>query len=471
MKRDNIYLILVFLLIGGVFFAPFFVWADDVCYVDEKNENGDGTSEEPYEKISKALDDNCGEIRISEGTYKEDIRLKKDLNLTGADRDEVIIEGKLTMEDNSEISKLTITSGGVEIVDGADVDIENVKIKDSFFDGIKTIGGGKLILDKVIISGNNKGMYIQYGKEIKITNSKIYKNKEEGLDIRANVSGVINNNEIYENGESGIEVILGKSQLNIFNNSIKDNGSSGIATQFYSDTNKLGDVNIKDNVITGNSNYGLDCRTPSGGEGRPKGYWMDSMDITSNKITENKKKNISSGCKFDEDKIADATMTKEQREAAKLALEEKEKDKIISDKEKQELAEIKAQEEEENRVAQIDKEEKEKIDGMYRELEELSKNDEIKKEKIEKRNKFVKFLFGENYQELKNIENNLSVYDEKIEYIEDIRGNVANMEILTEIDNQISSLKERRESSFNFIEEKKKTKSLLGKIFKNKIFG
>jgi len=469
MKRLYIYL-LIFFFVGSFFVAPFFVLASNICYVDEKSDDGDGSSDKPYKKIAKALDDDCGEIRIAKGTYEEDVKIKKSLKIKGDNRDGVVIDGKVTMDDKTELSKVTVMKGGVELVDNADADIESVKVKDSILGGIVTNGGGKLTLDNVIVSGNNKGMYIKYGKEVRITNCKIYNNKEEGLDIRANVSGAINNNEIYSNGESGIEVILGKSELNIFNNNIKKNGSSGIAAQFYSDTDKLGDVNIKNNVITGNNNYGLDCRTPSGGDGRPKGYWMDSMDITSNKIVDNKKKDISSGCKFDEDKILDATMTKKQREEQKLALEEKVQKKTISVEEKKELEEIKSQEEEDDNVARIGVEEKNNIDLIYAELETLFKDEEIKKEKIENKNKFLKFIMGEDYQEIKNIQDNLTIYDEKIELIEDKKGNVADVNILNEIDNQILVLKEKRENNFNFIESKKETFSILGKIFMKKIF-
>ena len=75
---------------------------------------------------------------------------------------------------------------------------------------------------------------------------------------------------------------------------------------------------------------------------------------------------------------------------------------------------------------------------------------------------------GEDYQEIKNIQNNLAIYDEKIESIEDKKGNVVDINILNEIDNQISVLKEKRENNFNFIEEKKTTFSILGKIFMKK---
>lgn len=450
---------------GGFFLSPVFVWASGVCYVDEKvDEDGDGSSDKPYEKISEATKEDCSEIKVAGGSYKEDVTLGKSVKLRGANKDSVVIEGKITMADGSEVSKVTITAGGVEVNKDADADIENVKIKNANV-GITTVGGGKLSTDDVTISGNRKGMYIQYGKTVKIANCKIYSNKEEGLDIRANVSGSINNNEIYSNGESGIEVILGKSELSIVNNEIKKNGASGIAAQFYSDTDKLGEVIIKNNVITSNSNFGLDCKAPSGADGRPKGYWADSMDLTSNKVVDNKKKDFSSACKFDEDKIADATKTKEERAAEKLALEEKEKKNILSVEEKQELAEIKVQEEVENKTAEIDQAERTNIKNIYTQVEVLIGQDEILKDEIRNRETGLIFFIGEDYRKIKNLQDNLAVYDEKIELMENSKGNIVDENILNEVNADISVLKEKREDFANFIQSRGKDFSLWGWLF------
>ncbi|KKP57532.1 MAG: Erp42 protein, partial [Candidatus Moranbacteria bacterium GW2011_GWF1_34_10] len=264
---------------------------------------------------------------------------------------------------------------------------------------------------------------------------------------------------------SGIEVILGKSELSILNNEIKKNKSSGIAAQFYTDTDKVGDVNIKNNIITGNSNYGLDCKAPSGGEGRPKGYWEKSMDLSSNKIIENKKKDIAGSCKFDEEKIADATKTKEEREAERLALEEKEKNKIITVAEKIELDELKVQKEQEELIAQKDREEKNNIDNIYREVEALLIQDEIKKDKIKERNKFLIFLIGEDYKQIKNLQDNFAVYDEKIKVMEDKKSSITNEDILNEVGGNISNLREKREDLANFVQERGKDFSVWGWLF------
>ena len=464
MKKSYNYLV-IGIIIGGVLLSPVFVLAGGVCYVDKDvDESGDGSNDKPYKKIAKAVEEDCGEINVAKGKYEENVSLKKGVKLKGNSKDGTIIEGKISMSDGAEISKLSVISGGVDVASGADADIENVRVKGANI-GIVTVGGGKLTVDGVVISENRKGMYIQYGKNVKITNCKVYDNKEEGLDIRANVGGSINSNEIYSNGESGIEVILGKSELSIVNNSIKKNGASGIAAQFYSDTDNKGDVNIKNNLISGNKNYGLDCKAPSGGDGKPKGYWADSMDLTSNKVFDNKKNDFSSSCKFDEDKILDATKTKEEREAERLALEEKEKKQIISVEEKDELEEIKVQQEEENRIAQKDREEKANLDTIFKEAEKLFTEDEITENEIKNRNNFLKFLIGEDYKKIKGLEARMPVYDEKIEAMEEKKEVIVDENILKEVSNDISTLQEKREDLADFIQNRNKDFSVWGWLF------
>lgn len=442
--------------------APSFVWAGDICYVDKDADgSGDGSGDEPYKKISKAIaDDKCKEIKVSNGTYVESLVLKKNQKLNGSNRDKTVIEGKVVMQNDSEIGKVTVL-GGIEIEEGADAEIDNAEVKEANI-GILTSGGGKLVINDAVITDNRKGLYIQKGKKIEITNCKIYKNTEEGLDIRADVSGSINNNKIYNNGESGIEVILGKAELNILNNEIEKNDSSGIAAQFYTDTDKLGNVKINNNIISGNSNYGLDCKAPSGGEGKPKGYWSDSMNLSSNKVFDNKKKDFASACKFNEDKIADATKTKEEREAELAALEEKERQKALSILEKEKKAELEAQRAEEERIAKIDAEEKAIIDNLYKETEAMLAEGKNLEEKIKSRSAWVKFFIGEDYKTVEVLENDLNRYGEKIELMEDRKGNITDENILSEVNDQILILKEKREDLVNFLDLREEAFSLWG---------
>lgn len=458
MKRHSIYLLILFLA-GGVFGTPFFVWASDICLV------GEG-ADKPYQKISEAIEADCKEIKISQGLYKEDLTFKQSTIIFGEDREEVIIEGKVFIEDGVEIEGITFSRGGVEIADGANVNIENSIIKDSITTGIITNGGGKLILFNVVISGNKKGTYFKAGKEIKIISCEIYGNSEEGLDIRANTKGIIAHNQINQNGESGIEVILGNTEMDIFENEINDNMSSGIAAQFYKESLELGDIKIRDNSMLENENYGLDCKTPSGGDGRPKGYYMNSLLMSNNKVFGNRKKEISSGCKFDDREIFDITQTKEGRldEIAKL-----EKNKSLSDIDKKDLEEMQFLNQREDDILQINSEKENILESVIEEIKKVDSENLARKEKIEERGKWKIFWLGEDYQEIKNIKDSLLVYEQKIKLLKEEKERVTSPELLNKINEQVKSLNKNRQKISDFVADKGNKFSIFGWWKKNKI--
>ena len=302
-------------IITGLLISPVFVHAGADCYVDadaDADSGGDGSKENPYIKISKALEKDCKDISIKTGTYSNDIILENGVEIEGESRDDVVITGKVTMKDNSEIGKVTIKGEGVYVSDNADVEIVDVIIKNSGI-GIETLGGGNLMVKNSEIFGNRKGFYIQAGKNINITSSNIYNNTEEGVDIRSNVDGIISGNIIEENGEGGIEVVLGKSELTISNNKIRHNHASGIATQFYDFASELGGIKINNNTISGNSDFAVTCKIPSGGK-LSANYWSKSVSFIGNKIDGNKDGVFAPSCNFSNLEIINATKTKEELE-------------------------------------------------------------------------------------------------------------------------------------------------------------
>lgn len=462
MKRLYIYLLISF-FVGGFFTAPFFVLASDsICYVNNLE------SGESYKQISQAISAGCGEIRVSSGTYKEDLSLGKGLKLKGENREEVVIEGKAIIDDNAEVSGVTFSTGGVEISDGANVEINNSIIKDSIVTGIVTIGGGKLDLYDVNIFGNKKGAYIKAGKEIKIINCKVYNNTQEGLDIRANTKGIIAHNKINENKESGIEIILGGTEMDIFENELNNNESSGIAVQYYMESTDLGNVKIRDNFMLGNDNYGLDCRTPSGGDGRPKGYYMNSLLMGNNEVRGNGKKEISSFCKFDDNEIFDITQIKEDRAEEILDLEKKEKDSSLLDVDRKELEELRILDKRESEIIQINTDKKEEIKIVFNDVEKLFEEDNLIREEIEKRSTWLVFLMGEDYQAIENIKNNILIYDEKIKIIKEEKYKITDKEMLSEVNSEINFINQEKEELIKFIQGREDKFNLFGWLFKNK---
>jgi hypothetical protein len=294
-------------------------------YTVEEGKDGDGSEADPFGSVKEALEEiseHGGKtILVRAGKYDEAFTLPKGVSLLGEKRDEVWIRGSVRMEHDSEVRNLSFTGRGNIIVSGnADVVIKNIHIKDVALVGIiAEVGDGKLSISDSVIEGARKGLYIQKGRELVIKDSEVSSNREEGLDIRNQVSGSITESRFRDNNESGIEVILGASKILIRSNTFKGNGSSGIATQFLSGEDRKGDVRIEDNGLEGSSNYGIDCRIPGGGP--PAGdYFLNSLRIEGNTYKSNRKGDIAPRCKLLTEEESRALA---EEEAAAQALEAK----------------------------------------------------------------------------------------------------------------------------------------------------
>lgn len=286
-------------------------------YVNSSNttDTEDGTEANPFNTISEATTaatSLSGEpsILIKNGTYAERVNIESPLSLVGESKDGVIIDASgrdrgISVEAKAFIKNLTVKKGysSIYIAENSGAKIEDVTIKESKKNGIEIKKGStgnstKVTLkDSEISESEGKGMYIQKRK-VDIQNNTITKNDEEGIDIRAGVSGTIKKNTITKNGESGIELVLGSTKLKITSNTIKNNGASGITNQFYKENKKKGDVAISKNKIRNNDSYGLNCQTPSGGD-PIKGYWQKSITLLKNIFSGNDK-NYAGVCKFEE---------------------------------------------------------------------------------------------------------------------------------------------------------------------------
>jgi hypothetical protein len=476
--KNVVVAIFVLSVFSGLMGNPDFVMAKSTCYVDEDNDDGDGDKDDPFEDITDALKESCDLIVVAKGTYKDDITIGKDVHIEGRSRDDVIITGKVTMKDGAVLEKSTVSGRGISVVDGADADIKNVRIKGARI-GIETTGGGKINVDACIIRGNGKGLYIQKGKSVKITDTDISDNDEEGLDLRSDISGTISNNTFENNGESGIEVILGKADLLITDNKIKKNKASGIATQYYKGTGKSGAVKIKGNTITDNSDYGIKCGTPSGGN-PGKDFWDATLNMSSNKVSGNKDGDFAPRCALPEDTTLSATMTKQQKEAydqKQLEIQKAEQARIQEQKQQQ-LQEQKDAEEE----ARLQKEEQERLrEQMQRETEAqdviknkvadintLYENDVIAQEDVLQRSAFVMFLIGPKRTPLEEIEKRSAEYDQRITEIQQELSKIDSENIRSEMDTLLVDAKNKKEEIHLFIEQYNNEFSLFGWLFNRK---
>ncbi len=365
-------------------------------YVDvDASGSEDGSEDNPYKTISKAIEEASDEdeIYIDKGEYNEDIVINKEVFLFGDDLKKVIIDGQIEITKNVEAQKFTI-DGNVIVKSGADIIFDNLIIKEAAGTAIDAYSGnGEIVVKNSIIKkAGGKGFYVQRGRDIIISGCDIYDNEEEGLDLRSNVDGIISGNNIYDNGESGIELIASDSKLEIENNSIKNNGSSGIAAQYYEDFDNEGEITINGNTVSGNDKYALDCSRPQGGDW-PVDYWTKSVKLSGNNLKGNDKGEINKECGLSQtiDELTKEIETEAQKEAREKTIIENKNEKEIQEQ-------IAAQ----NRQKTIQGNEY-SLNKLVASKKELKEAVLIEKEKIEGRNGFIAFLIGPNYRAIKNI--------------------------------------------------------------------
>lgn len=312
------------LWIASLFFvaAVTTVRAASYDYYVKDGESGDGSESSPFGSISDAIDklkEKGGDsIYVSKGTYSEGFTLPKGTEIVGSDQGDVVITGLVQMEDGTKLSKMTLSSGGnILALKGADVEIENVRVKNAIAAGIKAEEGrGTITIRDSIVESSRKGLYMQAGNNLRFEGLEVRDNAEEGLDIREKVSGTIEKSEFRNNGESGLEVVLGDSSLVIRSNTFSGNGASGIAAQFFKGAKDVGDVKIEGNRLSKND-WGIDCKAPQGGSSRF--YFLNSLRISGNTFVDNRDGEIAKACKImtDEERIAfEAEEKKKAEEAA-----------------------------------------------------------------------------------------------------------------------------------------------------------
>lgn len=261
-----------------------------------------GSEKYPYADLSQALQAatlkkaGLPKIHLRNGEYPGNITLPANMEIYGQSRDGVVFKNPdpllptVIMKNNSRLNGLTISGGLVGIAAEEQAAIENCSVTEFKKIGIDARPSEAEIMVKnsEIFNSSGKGLYIQSGRKIQIIGNNIHNNKEEGLDLRQEVSGEIKTNNIYANEESGIELVVGKSALQIAENNIWDNGANGITCQYYADMPEKGSILIRGNYIKAldAEKYTVSVKSPSGGEGRIKNYWRDSVTIAADNVLE-----------------------------------------------------------------------------------------------------------------------------------------------------------------------------------------
>ncbi len=429
----NVLVIMIFFFL----ITPFFVKAGSYdAYVDTGySGEGDGSKSKPFAEISEAVESGARKIFIEKGKYVEKIVLEKSVSLYGKSKSSVIIDGSIAMEGTSSIENITVI-GDINIKKNSDVNIESCNIKNFGSIGIDIApGNGKITVLNSKIYGGGKGIYVQAGNEIKINGNEIYGNSEEGIDIRAKVSGIISENSVHDNGESGIEVIIGSSKVSITGNTIKKNNASGIATQFYKENKKIGNILIENNILSKNNKYGIDCKIPSGGI-PSAGYWNNSLNLSGNTIEYNNIDSINNFCDI----------------ISALEKEDEEKDnKII------ESITVKNNEDSSENLKEEDLDREEdilkNIESIQTEINEIRSALERSQGIANRRSMFSKFIIGSDLKEGNALKERKNRLNEKKNLLEGFLAQAKSEEIKEEISSIIFGVSAEIEKCEKLIDE------------------
>jgi hypothetical protein len=224
-------------------------------YVDD-DASGDqtGSSSHPYKTIGAAMHkaDNGTEIHVAKGTYKENVEIKKGVEIYGSDRDKVIIKAKhdddavVVMNDDTKINKVTIKEGrnGIWVEKSAGVSIIDCAIQKNKRNGIQIESDGTSKKREVYVSDssikdNGQNGILAGKRKLSLTGNEIYRNDADGVVIEGGSSAWIANNSIRENGLSGMKLTIDGSTIWTKKNSIRLNKREGVEVNFFGGAGRI----------------------------------------------------------------------------------------------------------------------------------------------------------------------------------------------------------------------------------------
>jgi len=288
---------------------PVFVFGGSQVIFVDKDAQGteEGTSENPYHSISRALDHakSGAEVRVKNGEYKENITLPKNVKLVGDSnkRDKVVIKAKnedrptVTMKDQSELSYVTVKEGrhGIRIVEDAKAHLYNVVVKNSNRDGIhidsaKTDKRHRVFLDTVEVTKNDRAGIFSEKRFIVLINSYITLNKSDGVDFAMGTEAWLEKNSFSGNKGSGLKLVLDDSEIWSKSNNVRNNGREGVEINAYGAT---GNIGFKKATFFNNGQYGIARIARTSSAMNTFGGLQNGTGVNENHIEGNKKGDIS----------------------------------------------------------------------------------------------------------------------------------------------------------------------------------
>ena len=236
---------------------------------DDASGSQDGSSDHPYGTIEKALEkaDDDTEIHISNGYYRENIKIKDGVEIYGESKSGVVIEAEddddptVIMKDDTVLDKVTVKGGkyGIEVGDGGKASVISCIIKDNHKGGIYIQDDGTKKSKMVSLSKNeirdNDGTGIYSGKrKLSLTENKIKNNEGDGIDIEKGSKAWIADNDIEKNDKSGMKLRIDGSEIWTKHNSIKNNKREGVEISFKG---QYGRIDIAKTKIEDNKRFGV----------------------------------------------------------------------------------------------------------------------------------------------------------------------------------------------------------------------
>lgn len=245
--RKNKKLVMVALAIIAAIFVitvPRLSAKGTVFVDDDASGTMDGSEDHPFDKIQDAIDrasDKNRNVFVYNGHYKENLELWSNIQLTGEDRGEVVIEGKnddkpvVTMFDDSEIHNLVLREGrnGARVKRGARATIANCDIINNEKDGIKareskTRNDEKLEVYGSYIAENGRNGIFTERKKVFIEGNLIEKNDKDGIELSKGSEGTIKKSRIKDNDGDGIKLFIDETDVKVDGVTIRDNERDGI---------------------------------------------------------------------------------------------------------------------------------------------------------------------------------------------------------------------------------------------------